>query len=458
MTGGRRVAILGLARSGRAAAELALAVGDRVFASDASDSAEVRDAAEAVRRAGGEAEVGGHTIERLAECDVLVVSPGIPPTAPVLRDPRIRRLPRISELEYAFQHLRSPVIAVTGTNGKSTTAALTGHLLQAAGLDAPVAGNIGLALSVVALRESAPDWVVVEVSSFQLADIESFAPRIGVVTNVSPDHLDRYPSVEAYYADKARLFANATPESRWVLNGEDPEVLRLAGGAPGRRYLFRVRTAPAAGEYGGFVSRDGELVLRLEEGEAALVAVDELRLLGEHNRANALAAALAAVLAGAGLDAVREGLRTFKGLEHRLQVVAEKGGVLWVNDSKATNVASTRVALRSMTRPTVLLLGGRHKGEPYSHLLPELTERVKVVVAYGEAAPIVEADLRGRVRVERVDGPFEAVVARAAELAAPGDVVLLSPACASYDMFANYEERGRRFAELVEALPGDRDA
>ncbi|HEY8484538.1 MAG TPA: UDP-N-acetylmuramoyl-L-alanine--D-glutamate ligase [Longimicrobiales bacterium] len=458
MTGGRRVAILGLARSGRAAAELALAVGDRVFASDASDSAEVRDAAEAVRRAGGEAEVGGHTIERLAECDVLVVSPGIPPTAPVLRDPRIRRLPRISELEYAFQHLRSPVIAVTGTNGKSTTAALTGHLLQAAGLDAPVAGNIGLALSVVALRESAPDWVVVEVSSFQLADIESFAPRIGVVTNVSPDHLDRYPSVEAYYADKARLFANATPESRWVLNGEDPEVLRLAGGAPGRRYLFRVRTAPAAGEYGGFVSRDGELVLRLEEGEAALVAVDELRLLGEHNRANALAAALAAVLAGAGLDAVREGLRTFKGLEHRLQVVAEKGGVLWVNDSKATNVASTRVALRSTTRPTVLLLGGRHKGEPYSHLLPELTERVKVVVAYGEAAPIVEADLRGRVRVERVDGPFEAVVARAAELAAPGDVVLLSPACASYDMFANYEERGRRFAELVEALPGDRDA
>ena len=455
---GRRVAILGLARSGRAAAELALAVGDRVFASDAGDSAEVRDAAEAVRRAGGEAEVGGHTVERLAECDLLVVSPGIPPTAPVFRDPRIERLPRISELEYAFQHLRSPVIAVTGTNGKSTTAALTGHLLQAAGLDAPVAGNIGLALSAVALREAAPDWVVVEVSSFQLADIESFAPRIGVVTNVSPDHLDRYPSVEAYYADKARLFANATPESRWVLNGEDPEVLRLVGGAPGRRYLFRVRTAPAAGEYGGFVSGDGDLVLRLEEGEAALVRVDELRLLGEHNRANALAAALAAVLAGAGLDAVREGLRTFTGLEHRLQVVAEKGGVLWVNDSKATNVASTRVALRSMTRPTVLLLGGRHKGEPYSRLLPELTERVKVVVAYGEAAPIVEADLRRRVWVERVDGPFEAVVARAAELAAPGDAVLLSPACASYDMFANYEERGRRFIELVEAMPGGRDA
>ncbi len=210
-----------------------------------------------------------------------------------------------------------------------------------------------------------------------------------------------------------------------------------------------MRSAPAAGERGGYVTDAGELVLRTEAGELPLVHASELRILGEHNRANALAASLAAVAAGAGVEAVRAGLRGFRALSHRLEPVAECGGVLWINDSKATNVESTRVALRSMTRPIVLLLGGRHKGEPYTTLAPELDGRVRVVVAYGEAAPRVEADLEGRVAVERVDGPFEAVVARAAELARPGDVILLSPACASFDMFRDYEERGRRFAALA---------
>ncbi|HEX7119110.1 MAG TPA: UDP-N-acetylmuramoyl-L-alanine--D-glutamate ligase [Longimicrobiales bacterium] len=447
--GGRSIAVLGLARSGRAAAELARAVGDRVYASDGGDSPALREAAAAVRRAGGEAEVGGHSAERLAACDLVVVSPGIPPTAPILADPRVARIPRISELEFAFRHLKSPVIAVTGTNGKSTTTALASHLLRTAGLDAPAAGNIGLALSEVARRASAPDWVVVEASSFQLADIDTFAPRIGVVTNLAPDHLDRYRSVAAYYADKARLFENASDVSRWVLNGEQPEVLALAGDAPGTRYLFRVRGAPAPGELGGFVTDGGELVLRTGAGETPLVHASELRILGEHNRANALAAALAAVLAGADPDAVREGLRSFRALSHRLEPIVERDGVLWINDSKATNVESTRVALRSMTRPTVLLLGGRHKGEPYTTLLPELRSHVRAVVAYGEAAPIVVDDLSAEVPVERVDGSFEDVVARAVALARPGDAVLLSPACASFDMFRDYEDRGRRFAALA---------
>ncbi|HEX7049157.1 MAG TPA: UDP-N-acetylmuramoyl-L-alanine--D-glutamate ligase [Longimicrobiales bacterium] len=445
----RRIGVLGLARSGRAAAELALAAGERVFASDAGDSPELRAAAEAVRRAGGEAEVGGHSVDSLAACDLLVVSPGIPPTAAVLEEPRIRALPRVSELEFAFRRLRCPVVAVTGTNGKTTTTALASHLLEAAGLSAPAAGNIGLALSEVALREPPPDWVVVEASSFQLADIDTFAPRIGVLTNLSPDHLDRYPSVAAYYGDKARVFENATAESVWVLNGEQPEAVALAGVAPGRRYLFRVNGEPAAGEEGGYVAETGELRLRLGGADVALVGADELQLLGAHNRANALAAAVAAVAAGASVDAVREGLRSFRALAHRLEPVAERDGVLWINDSKATNLASTRVALRSMTRPTVLLLGGRHKGEPYTGLLPELRSAVKVVIAYGEAAAQVVSDLGAQIRVERVDGGFEAVVARAAALAEPGDVVLLSPACASFDMFRDYEERGRRFTALA---------
>ena len=453
----RRVGVLGLARSGRAAAELALEAGDSVYATDAGDSPELREAAEAVRRAGGEVELGGHSVERLAACDLLVVSPGIPPTAAILGEPRVARVHSVSELEFAFRHLKSPVIAVTGTNGKTTTTALVAHLFETAGVDAPAAGNIGLALSEVARRPASPEWVVVEASSFQLAGVETFAPRIGVVTNLAPDHLDRYPSVEAYYADKARLFDNASAESIWVLNGEQRAVRELAGDAPGRRLFFRVQSEPAPGEQGGYVSREGELVLRTESGEVPLIAVSELKLLGEHNRANALAASLAVLAAGVPVEAIREGLRSFGALRHRLEPVAERDGVLWINDSKATNIESTRVALRSMTRPTVLLLGGRHKGEPYTEMLTELETHVHVVVAYGEAAERVEADLKGHVPVERVDGPFETVVARAAELARPGDVVLLSPACSSFDMFRDYEERGRRFTALARG-EGDRGA
>jgi len=445
----RTVGILGLARSGRAAARLALARGERVFASDAGDSPELREAADEVRRLGGEAEVGGHTIERLSACGLLVVSPGIPPTAAVLRDGRLGRIPVISELEYAYGALAAPVIAVTGTNGKSTTTALTAHLLQAAEIDATAAGNIGLALSEIALRPEPPDWAVVEASSFQLAGTVTFAPRIGVVTNLSPDHLDRYPGVDAYYADKARLFANASPSDVWVLNGEDDAVRALPGAAAGQRRWFRVGGPLEKEESGGYLAADGVLTLSDAGREESLLHVDELRVVGRHNHANALAASLAAVAAGASHAAVTEGLRSFTGLEHRLERVAELDGVLWINDSKATNVASARVALESMKGPVVLLLGGRHKGESYAALLPALGDRTRRVLAYGEAATRIESDLWPDVAVEIVPDGFARVIDRAAELAQPGDVVLLSPACSSFDMFENYEDRGRRFRRLV---------
>jgi UDP-N-acetylmuramoylalanine--D-glutamate ligase len=444
----RLIGILGLGRSGRAAARLALARGNRVYASDAADNPDLRAAADAVRRADGDAEVGGHSIEKLAQCDLLVLSPGIPPTAAVLNDPRVAGLPCISELEYAYRHLDAPVIGVTGTNGKSTTTALAAHLLQAAEFDAPAAGNIGYALSEVALREDPPDWVVVEASSFQLAGTSTFAPRIGVVTNLSADHLDRYTSIDAYYADKARLFQNATASSVWVLNGEDDAVRALPGQAAGARRWFRTETPLAAGESGGYV-RDQRLMLREEERDEPLLDTRELRIMGRHNHANALAAALAAVAAGADRDAVRAGLRSFGGLEHRLERVVERDGVLWINDSKATNVGSTLVALQSMTRRTVLLLGGKHKGESYRALLPELRRAARVVIVYGAAADLIATDLGGEVAVERVTGSFERVIERAAALAQPGDAVLLSPACSSFDMFRNYEERGQRFKQLA---------
>ena len=447
-----RIGIIGMARSGRAAALLALVNGHSVYVSDSGDTASLRKTAEALRAEGAQVELGGHSIETLAGCDLLVVSPGVPPTIPALQDARVRAVRRVSELEFAYWFLNSPVIAVTGTNGKSTTTAMIAHVLQRAGMDAPAAGNIGLALSEIAVRPEQPDWVVVEASSFQLADIERFTPRVGVVTNLSPDHLDRYQSVDAYYADKARLFENSNQYSVWVLNGDDAAVVQLPGSAQGRRFYFRTSGELRKSEAGAFLNERGGLVLRLGSIDTEVVRGGELPLLGKHNEANALAAMIAAAAAEIPLEAIHDGLVSFRGLPHRLEVVRDLDGVVWINDSKATNISSTRVALESMTRPTILLLGGKHKGEPYTELLDVLRQRVKLVIAYGEAAPIIEEDLKGKVALERVHGSFEEVVDRAAAAAHGGDVVLLSPACSSFDMFTNYEERGDQFKALVANL------
>ena len=447
---GEMIGVLGLARSGLAAARLAASRGAKVYASDAGSSDAAKEAAETVRSLGGDAEVGGHDLGKLAACDRIVLSPGIPPTAKVLKEEAIRGVPVIPEIEFAYGQLDAPVIAITGTNGKTTVTALIEHLLRADGIDGVAGGNIGTALSELAMREPQPAWAVVECSSFQLAGIREFTPRIGILTNLAPDHLDWYDDVEDYYADKARMYINASAQSRWILNAEDERARTLIGDAPGTRLYFRVETAPESDdELGGWLS-GGELLIRTEPGTIERVGdAADLQILGPHNIANALAAALAARLAGASVQGIGHGLRTFRAPAHRLEPVVERDGVLWIDDSKATNIASTRVAVRGMTRPTVLLLGGKHKGEPYTELLPELEGRVKTVIAYGEAAPVIMADLEGRAPVERVDGPFEAVVDRARRIARAGDAVLLSPACSSFDMFRNYEERGRRFAELA---------
>jgi UDP-N-acetylmuramoylalanine--D-glutamate ligase len=281
------------------------------------------------------------------------------------------------------------------------------------------------------------------VSSFQLHDSPNFAPEIGVLTNLAPDHLDRYPSAQAYYADKRLLFRNARQDDVWVLNGDDELVLELARGVPGRRVLFSVVT-PADASYDAKAR-----LLRL--GGESLLAREELHLLGDHNVANALAAALAVHEAGVPASLIAAGLRSFRALPHRLEPVREVNGVLWINDSKATNIAATTVAVIAMQRPFVLLLGGRHKGEPYTGLVPLLANRCRLVIAYGEAGPLIEQDLAGKVPLER-GSTFEDVVARAGLAAQPGDVVLLSPACSSYDMFKNYEQRGATFRRIVEAL------
>jgi UDP-N-acetylmuramoylalanine--D-glutamate ligase len=363
----------------------------------------------------------------------------------------------VSEPELAVRFYSGPLIAVTGTNGKTTTTLLIGHLLRQAGLRAAVGGNVGTGLapaaSELALLDEPPDWYVLEMSSFQLAGVETFRPDIGVVTNLQPDHLDRYASVAEYYADKARLFGTADDASRWVLPAGDADVAALAGHSPGQRFWFGGEATTATHAF----VREGVLTLRIGRETDELLRADELPLIGRHNVDNALAAALTARLAGADAVGIARGLRTVRPLPHRLEPVAERGGVLWVNDSKATNVAATKSALASLDRPVVILIGGKDKGEPFAPLAPALAERARAVLAYGAVGARVARELRSelpdRVPVEQMASDFDAVVARARELSRPGDIVLLSPACSSYDMFENYEQRGRRFADLARGSP-----
>jgi UDP-N-acetylmuramoylalanine--D-glutamate ligase len=447
---GRRISIIGLGASGAAAARLALAKGGEVYVSDWKAGPAVAARAAELGAMGARVDLGSHDLERVARADTVVVSPGIPPDALVLQALRERGVGWVSEPEFAFRFLHGPLMAVTGTNGKTTTVALAAHLLRESGFEVGLGGNTGAAFgppaSDLALMEPPPEWFVVEVSSFQLADVATFRPRMGVVTNLAPDHLDRYPSVEAYYADKARLFLNAAPSSTWVLNGDDPEVEALAGTAPGHRFRFSVAGDPGAQAF----LRNGVLGLELELGEEEpLLAAGELPLLGLHNVANALAAALAARLAGAPADALSRGLASFRPLPHRLEPVGGAHGLKWVNDSKATNVAATVGALRSLPGPLVLLLGGKDKGEELAPLRQAIHPGVRGLVFYGEAGRRLAEALTGAAPSRVVEGSFDEAVATARELAKPGDTLLLSPACSSFDMFENYEARGRRFATLA---------
>lgn len=445
------IAVLGLGRSGVAVARLLAREGARVYASDSGHSDAVTRAAAALCAEGIAADGGRHDLARIAAASLLVVSPGVPSEAPAIAAARAAGVAVVGELEVALHVLRGvPYLAITGTNGKSTVTALAAHLLTALGHRAVAAGNIGRALSDVALSGERPDWIALEVSSFQLHDTPGIQPDVGVLTNLSPDHLDRYATVDDYYADKALLYRNATPASRWVINADDARVLELAMGRPGTRWAFSRLDAYSAAHYDG--ARDALMLLK-----EPLIWRHDLPLLGWHNVENTLAALLTVMVADpahqskAARAVLADAVRSFRGLPHRLEVVAEAGGVQWINDSKATNVSSARVAIEAMTRPTVVLLGGKHKGEPYTALLDPLEAHAKLVIAYGEAEPLIVADLQGRVPLARGGSSFEDVMHRARAAATPGDAVLLAPACSSFDMFTNYEARGDAFRQLAQA-------
>jgi UDP-N-acetylmuramoylalanine--D-glutamate ligase len=443
---GKRITVVGAARSGRAAAELLARRGARVVLSDSRtdlpDSGHLVDL-------GVELESGGHRLETFLQSDLVVMSPGVPPELPEAQAARGRGIAVIGEVELASRFLRGRVIAITGTKGKSTTTELTGRILEAAGFDVTVGGNIGSPLSAQVSRSTPDTLHVVETSSFQLDQIDTFHPWIAVLLNLSPDHLDRHPSFEAYAAAKERIFVNQTEHDWAVVNADDPQVLAMAKRGRAQIRCFSRHQALHRGTTvldGWIDDTDGDRVQRL-------VSLDSIQLIGPHLIDDVMAAATVGLIAGAAPAAMTAAVEAFRGLEHAMEPVAERDGVRFVNDSKATNVEAALRSIESFDSGLVAIMGGRFKGGDLTLLRHPLAARAKAVVAIGEAREQIEEALQGAVNVVTAASLAEAVD-RAFTLAQPSGVVLLAPACASFDMFRDYAERGRVFKQEVARLVG----
>ncbi len=442
---GKKVTVVGLARSGFAACALLAERGARVVGTDRSPAGELRvDLAELARR-GVRLETGGHSERSFLETDLIVISPGVNSGLPLLTRARSRGIPVWGEVELAYRVTAAPFIGVTGTKGKGTTATLLGEILRQAGKNAVVAGNIGRALCDVVPALSRETWVVAELSSFQLEEIVMFRPRIAVLLNLAPDHLDRYPDVETYYAAKKRLFENQTPEDLVVLNGDDEPVLALAEASRARRAFFSRRGPVGIGAF----LRDDWLFLQNEAGSHKICARRELPVPGPGMVEDALAACAAASALSVATEPIAEALRGFRGRPHCLELVSEVGGVRYFNDSKATNVFAVRRALEALEDRVILIAGGRDKREDFCPLAPFVRRSVKALIAMGEAREKILAEIGGECPAAEEAAGMADAVERASRRAAPGDVVLLSPGCTSFDMFQNAEERGEVFRRAV---------
>lgn len=443
------VTVVGAARSGLAAAQLLAARGARVFLTERSPERLDAGALARLSAAGVESEWGIHSARAL-EADFLVVSPGVSSQSEIVRSAIAAGIPVVSEIEAASWFCPLPIVAITGTNGKTTTTALAGQIFRDAGWKTMVAGNIGNAFADAIATLPREGVVVLEVSSYQLDHIHLFHPRVAVLTNITPDHLDRYAGrMEDYIASKRRIWMNQTPDDALIYGADDPTTAAAVAEARSAR-LFPCSTARRL-EQGAYLEGDA-LLLRNGDAPELIARTGEMILRGAHNHANALMAALAARLLGVPADRIGRSCRSFAGVEHRLEFVRAVGGVGYVNDSKATNVESVVIALRSFPEPVILIAGGRDKGAPYDPLFPLVRAGVKEMILIGEAADRMASAFEGMTRISRAATLEEAVQAAHAR-AASGDVVLLSPACASFDMFRDFEERGRAFREAVRNLP-----
>ena len=445
---GDAILIIGAARSGVASAEYLLSIGKQIVISDMNTKL-----AEDVETQLGHASVsyvwGKQPDVAALQPELIVMSPGVPLSIPPVVKARELGIPVISEPELAFRYSDVPFVAITGTNGKTTTTTLTAFLLEKEGRKVVAGGNIGLPLISQCPKMSANDIVVAEMSSFQLESVDSFCPKVAVVMNLTPDHLDRHKTMEAYAAAKANIFKNQGPEEYLLLNKDDAIVAAMAAGAKSRVYYFSQQEILEEGIW----LEDGNLVYRLDKNGApqVLIPAAEIGIVGSHNWQNAMAASLAALLMGQQPEIIAERLRAFKGVAHRMEPVATIDGVLYVNDSKGTNPDSTEKALGSYgERPIVLIAGGRNKGSDMAVLVPLMRAHCRGVVLVGEATgDFIDAFERTGYTAYVCADSFEDAVAKAREMAQSGDVVLLSPACASWDMFDNFEQRGDLFKELV---------
>ena len=443
----QRVLVVGLARTGVATALFCASRGAVVSATDIRSADQLGDASTQLPAAGVRLALGEPS-EAILEGQTLVVpSPGVSADAWLLQQARAKGIPVLSEIELASRFLRGRLIGITGSNGKTTTTSLTEHILRSAGFSTVLAGNIGTPLVAQVAGTTEVTVTVAELSSFQLELVESFRPDIAVFLNLTPDHLDRHKTLSAYGAAKARIFENQTPEDFAVLNSDDAASARYRPSRP-QVYWFSRKTSVDQGAS----IEGGQIVFREQHGKReGILAAGEIPLVGAHNLENVLAAAVATRLAGAEPVAIADGIRSFRGVEHRIELVAEIEGVRYYNDSKATNVDATRKALESFPGRIVVILGGKDKNSDYTELRDALGQKAILALLIGAAADKIEQQIRGSVAVERA-GTLEVAVEEAFRAAHAGDIVLLAPACASFDQFENYEHRGRVFKDLVRRL------
>jgi UDP-N-acetylmuramoylalanine--D-glutamate ligase len=452
----KRVLVVGLGKSGVASALFLKAHGARVTVSDTKSGDELRNEIPALLDHGITVETGGHGERTFRGQDLIVVSPGVPVDAPLLVQARSLGEAVIGEIELAAQFLPGPIVAITGSNGKTTTTSLAGEIMAAGGLPTLVGGNIGTPAISLAERSTPESVIVLEVSSFQLETIQTFRPKVAVVLNVTPDHLDRHRTFEAYVDAKARIFENQTDSDFAVLNEDDPTCVAMATRTRAQVFRFSRQKEVKQGAWvreGNIVFRDGRVEQKPSQREVMLVS--EIPLKGAHNLENVLAAVCAGALMGCAPQKIRQAVRDFKAVEHRLEFVATIRGVDYYNDSKATNVDATIKALESFPANIHLILGGKDKGSDYSVLNDLLRQRVKRVYTIGAAATKIESQIvsskSGNVEIVHAE-TLENALRKANAAAEPGDVVLLAPACASFDQFKNYEQRGQVFKEIVRGL------
>jgi UDP-N-acetylmuramoylalanine--D-glutamate ligase len=444
---GKKVSVFGMARSGMAVAKLLNRNGADVFVTDNKKEAELRSEIEELRHLNIDFEAGSHSERALDHRDYIVLSPGVNPGIPILRKAKAAGIPIFSEIEVAFWLCSAKIVGITGSNGKTTTSTLLGEILRKDSRECQVAGNIGIPFSSVVEKVSSSGIIVLELSSFQLENIEEFKPEVAALLNISADHLDRYPDLESYSRAKTKVFDNQVSQDFAILNMDDDPSIKIKDSCKAQVIFFS--TAQEL-EKGAFIHQ-GKLVLRPNGKTENVLEVDEIGIKGPHNISNAICACAISAVLGVKKDSLREALRNFRGVEHRLEEVKTVSGIRFINDSKATNVRSVWYALNSIPEPILLIAGGRDKGGDFTQLREKAKEKLKSLILIGESKQKIDEALGDLVESIWVDS-LEEGVKRAYQMASPGECVLLSPGCASFDMFKDYEHRGRVFKSAVRQL------